>query len=154
MCEALLIQKCSILLSGLLFWRNMKKLQHSLQIISIVQSISMWRNSDVMKVREHIPRWIWLSQKLGYFAYNNQIKIGCKYFRSTNVKLQLFLVLKNTGITTEWNVFQGAEHVDSDDSHKNAQGLEKTTYGVTVEKVKEIKIDRVTMSNHIRCSLT
>lgn len=34
------------------------------------------------------------------------------------------------------------------------QGLEKMTYGVTVEKVKEIKTDTVTMNNHIKCSFT
>lgn len=37
---------------------------------------------------------------------------------------------------------------------KNSQGLEKMMCGVRVEKVEEIKIDTVTMSNHIRCSLT
>lgn len=37
---------------------------------------------------------------------------------------------------------------------KISQGLEKMIYGVTVEKVKEIKIDTITMSNHIRYSLT
>lgn len=35
-----------------------------------------------------------------------------------------------------------------------SQGLEKMMYGVRVEKVEEIQIDRVTMSNHIRCSVT
>lgn len=37
---------------------------------------------------------------------------------------------------------------------KISQGLEKMMYGVTVEKVKGIEIDAVTMSNHIRCTLT
>lgn len=45
----------------------------------------------------------------------DQSKIGCKQLRSTNVKLQLFLVFKNT----ELNVFRDVENLGSDDSHRN-----------------------------------